>query len=92
MTPIFKKGDKKNLSNYRPIANLPILSKIIEKLIYARFNNFFLKFNITNQNQFGLQSGKSTEHAIICLLDALYESINKNHFAFVAFVDYKKIF
>ena len=92
MTPIFKKGDRKFLSNYRPIANLPILSKIIEKLIHKRFNNFFSKFNTINPNQFGFQPGKSTEQAIIRLLDSLYDCINQNKFAIAVFVDYKKAF
>ena len=92
VTPIFKKGDRKNVSNYRPIANLPILSKIIEKLIHIRFNNFFSKFNIINPNQFGFQSGKSTEQAIIRLIDSLYDCINQNKFAIAVFVDYKKAF
>ena len=90
--PISKKCDRKNLSIYRPSANLPILSKIIEKLIYTRFNNFFSKFNVFNPNQYGFQSGKSTDHAIIRLLDSPYDCINQNKFAIAAFVDYKKAF
>ena len=57
-----------------------------------RFNNFFLNFNVINQNQFGFQSRKCTEHAIIRLLDTLYESINKNQFAIEVCVDYKRAF
>ena len=38
---IFKSGSKEILGNYRPIALLSNLSKILEKLIKIRFDNFF---------------------------------------------------
>jgi hypothetical protein len=43
--PIFKKGDDQDITNYRPIALLTSFSKVIEKLIYARFlfiHSFFI--------------------------------------------------
>ena len=34
ITPLFKSGDKKVFNNYRPISVLPIMNKIMEKLVY----------------------------------------------------------
>ena len=39
---LFKKGSKTNLSNYRPISVLPLVSKIIEKLIHEQTSSFFI--------------------------------------------------
>ena len=39
--PIFKQGAKSNMNNYRPISILPAFSKILEKLINIRLDNFF---------------------------------------------------
>ena len=33
ITPSFKRGDKYDKSNYRPVSMLPILSKVYEKLL-----------------------------------------------------------
>ena len=38
--PSFKKGQKTNFSNYRPISLLPILSKVIEKVVHEQTTKF----------------------------------------------------
>ena len=45
VTPIFKKGDKQLIKNYRPISLLPICGKILEKII---FNNLYTYLNTNN--------------------------------------------
>ena len=42
LKPLFKKGSKTNPSNYRPISLLPLISKIIEKLIHEQIGSFFI--------------------------------------------------
>ena len=44
--PIFKKGRKTNVSNYRPISLLPILSKVIEKVVHEQITKFLNDNNI----------------------------------------------
>jgi potassium voltage-gated channel Eag-related subfamily H protein 8 len=46
ITPIHKKGDKTDMSNYRPISLLPTLSKILEKVIYKWLLSHLNKYNI----------------------------------------------
>ena len=44
--PIFKSGDKSDISNYRPISILSTFSKILEKLICVRTRKLLLKHSI----------------------------------------------
>ena len=37
---IFKKGDKCNPGNYRPISLLPVLSKVLERVVHERLSDF----------------------------------------------------
>jgi len=34
--PLFKKGDKRDITNYRPISLLPVFSKILERVMQTR--------------------------------------------------------
>ena len=60
IVPIFKKGDTANMSNYRPIALLPTISKIFEKCISTRLINFLDRSNIIINQQFQFLKGRST--------------------------------
>ena len=40
--PLFKKGDKQDVSNYRPISILPTMSKIVEKAVHSHLTNLDL--------------------------------------------------
>ena len=92
VTPIYKKGPKDSFSNYRPITSLPYLSKIIEKLLYNRIDLFLIENDILCNNQYGFRRGKSTEHAVLKLMDFFYDTINNNQFCISIFIDYQKAF
>ena len=44
--PLHKKGSKMNIDNYCSISILPVLSKLLEKVVYASLKCLFLKFNV----------------------------------------------
>ena len=92
VTPVFKSGDNRILGNYRPISILSFYSKIIEKLIYSRINNFITKYDIISPSQFGFRKGKSTEHALIEVLEFLYAAIDDRQYSIGIFIDYRKAF
>ena len=52
--PLHKKGDKSNISNYRPISLLPTFSKIFEKAMYSRLNQHLYTNNILVPEQYVL--------------------------------------
>ena len=37
--PVYKKGDKRNVRNYRHISLLPLFSKVFEKVMYDSLYN-----------------------------------------------------
>jgi len=59
--PLFKKGDRQEMQNYRPISILSMLSRILEKLMYNRLLSFLKKHNVLTNMQHGFKDNKSTD-------------------------------
>ena len=59
--PIFKKGRKTNVSNYRPVSLMQILSKVNEKVVYEQTNKFSSDASIFYKYQSGFRSNHSAE-------------------------------
>jgi Notch-like protein len=74
--PVYKKGDRKNCSNYRPISLLTSFSKVFEKAIYIRFTKYLLNNNILSESQYGFRKGFTTENAIFKLIKEILNSQN----------------
>ena len=90
--PIHKSGDNKLIQNYRPISVLSAFSKIFEKLVFNRLNQFLEKFKIITNSQFGFRSGYSTSLAISLLYEKITKAIeDKDHFVGI-FLDLSKAF
>lgn len=90
--PIFKKGDKDDIKNYRPISILPSLSKLIEQLFVKRLSSYLSKFNVIKPSQFGFRHGSSTNLALLSLTDFIKHSIDTGNFSGSVFLDLTKAF
>ena len=44
VTPVHKKDDPTDKANFRPISVLPLLSKVLEQVIYNQLGNYINKF------------------------------------------------
>jgi hypothetical protein len=68
--PIFKKGDAKECSNYRPVSNLSVMSKVLEAFVNNQITEFCEKSDIIPASQHGFQKSKSTMTALISMVDS----------------------
>ena len=53
--PVFKKGDRTKLDNYRPISILPAISKIFERAIFDQLYIHFTHNNLFYESQYGFK-------------------------------------
>ena len=76
VTPIFKKGDKQLINNYRPISLLPICGKILEKLIFNQLYSYLHTKNLITKNQSGFRPGDSTTNQLLFLIDEIHQAFD----------------
>ena len=92
VTPVFKGGNIADLSNYKPISLRPCFSKILERLMYNRLYKHLSNLKILYPKQFGFQKDHSTDHALLQLVDQIYESFERNEYTIGVFIDLSKAF
>ena len=76
VTPIFKKGDKQLIKNYRPISLLPICGKILEKIIFNNLYQYLNSNNFITKNQSGFRPGDSTTNQLLYLVDEIHQAFD----------------
>ena len=88
--PVFKKDDKTNKKNYRPISILPTLSKVYERFIYNQmypyFDKRFSKF------QYGFRKGFNAQHCLITMIEKWRKSVDGGGQAGALLTDLSKAF
>ena len=90
--PIFKKGDKSNPGNYRPVSLTSIICKLFESFIKKALNEHFINNNILSNHQFGFVSGRSTITQLLVTLNDWLFSLDNDVPVDAAYMDFRKAF
>ena len=74
--PLLKRDnlDVDNLSNFRPISQLPLFSKVLERVVAGQISNFFDSHSILDNFQSAYTTHKSTETALTCITNDILSS------------------
>ena len=88
--PIYKKGSRLSVCNYRPISLLSNLNKILEKLMFSRVSKFIEKDKCIYDLQFGFREKHSTNHALINITETIRSALDNNKTVCGIFVDFTK--
>ena len=92
IVPIFKKGDKQNIKNYRPVSLLPICSKIFERIIYDNMLKYFLDNNLITPKQSGFRPGDSCINQLLSITHDIFTSFDNGLEVRGVFLDISKAF
>ena len=89
VVPIFKKEDKLQLKNYRPISVLPVISKIFQNVMLTQLVEYYTTNNLLSSQQYGFRSNRSTDLAALELMD---RNMNDNLWPVNIYLDFSKAF
>ena len=94
VTPLLKKPglDIESLNNYRPISNLPFLSKLLERVILKRLYSHMEKNDLLDVYQSAYKKNHSTETALLHVLNKLLLSSDQRQISILTLLDLSAAF
>ena len=90
ITPVHKKDDKNDKSNYRPVSILPSLSKAFEKCLYDQI--YAYTDSILSKVQCGFRKGYSSQHSINAMIEKWRCNLDQGGICGALFTDLSKAF
>ena len=87
-----KDGNLTDINNFRPIAILPAVSKIMEHLIQSQTMSYLERNGVLDVHQGGFRKNNSTTATTSSMLDDLYLNINNRQLTYAIFIDFRKAF
>ena len=90
--PLLKKDDPLDPKNYRPVAILPILSKVVERVIFIQVVEYMSKNELFHPNHHGFRAGHSTTTAMIQMYDSWVQAVDKGELVGVCMLDMSAAF
>ena len=90
--PVFKKDDKSNPTNYRPISLLSCLDKVMERIIYKYIYNYVIEHSLLYAYQSGFLKGHSTVYQLLEIYHQICQNLDERFSTIIIFCDISKAF
>ena len=88
--PLHKASDKMSLTNYRPIALSPSISKLFECVLLEQLTNHFTDNNLLSPQQYGFRAKNYTELTALNLADYLTYMLDTGKIPINIYIDLSK--
>ena len=90
--PLHKKDDPLDKKNYRPVAILSPLSKVLEKVVYEQIYGYFSSNQLFHPNLHGYRKSRSTQTALLQMYDRWVRSASNGQLSGVVLIDLSAAF
>ncbi|KAK4822638.1 hypothetical protein QYF61_018590 [Mycteria americana] len=92
VTPIYKKGQKEDPGNYRPVSLTPVLGKVVEQITLSAITWHVQDNEVIRPRQHGFMKGRSCLTNLISFYDKLTCLVDEGKAVDVVYPDFSKAF
>ena len=90
--PLHKKNEVTYPMNYRPVALLPIISKIVERVVYLQLSEYLEENDLLHPSHHGFRSKHNTSTALLHMVDTWMEALENDEISAVIMLDMSAAF
>ncbi len=87
-----KDADPDCLKNYRPVSNLPVLSKLLERIVLDQLNHHLQENTLHCPVQSGYRPNHSCETLLVRMMDDIFKEIHADNIVIVVLLDLSAAF
>src|SRR6218665_1520442 len=92
IVPWFKKGNRSDPCNYRPVSLTSVVCKVMERIVKDNIVEHLNEFNVIKVSQHGFTRGRSCLANLIDFFEEVYERIDEGKPVDVIYLDFAKAF
>ena len=89
---LFKKNERSEVGNYRPVSILSVASKILERAVYVQLESYLRENYILYGFQSGFRGSFSTDTCLTHLTDHIHNQTSCGNFTGMVLIDIQKAF
>ena len=92
IVPIPKVKNPELPNQFRPISILPVLSKLLEKVVHSQVSKYVIEHNLLSPYQSGFRSGHSTSTALLKVTDDVLRNMDRQELTVLVLLDFSNAF
>ena len=92
ITPIYKKGDRTDPANYRPVSLTSHVMKTFERVMRKNMVRYLEDNELMSKNQHGFRKKRSCMTQLLSHIEEIYRALNKDNEVDVIYLDFAKAF